>query len=531
MLRTSGVKRILGEMPLAAELDWALRGKGRPVGGFKLEELKEVFPEWCQQTRRSPLRTAPGKKILLFATLHYWIGHAALTALALRGMGHEVTLATLPYANWQKSLNKFDARKRELYIGEVFRSASDLIRHVSFAQNTAPLSLPRSLTKAVEQVSLMDVQYSLQVEEVDWESELYQLRLARNSAAAAAARDWIKTEEPDVVIVPNGLILEFGAVFQAAKQADVPVVSYEFGEQRERIWLAQDSPVMQQDTEAMWAARRDRAFDEDQRQKVAELFSTRQQADLFQNFYRRWQEIPSQGAQHVREKLELDQRPVVLLAANVIGDSLTLGRATFSSDMSTWLRRTLGLFADRQDVQFVLRVHPGERNLKGPSVAELVDELLPELPSQLRVVRAGDLINTYDLIALADLGLVYTTTVGMEMAMSGLPVIVVGQTHYRDKGFTQDPISWEDYFERLEKNLADLKGARLGEEKINQAWHYAYRFFFDYPQIFPWHLLHFWEDVKDFPLEKLFGDEGQAQFRDSFDILSGNAFDWAGSTA
>ena len=51
-------------------------------------------------------------------------------------------------------------------------------------------------------------------------------------------------------------------------------------------------------------------------------------------------------------------------------------------------------------------------------------------------------VNTYDLIAAADVGLVYTTTVGLEMAMCGIPVIVVGDTHYRERGFTNDPPSW-----------------------------------------------------------------------------------------
>ncbi len=41
-----------------------------------------------------------------------------------------------------------------------------------------------------------------------------------------------------------------------------------------------------------------------------------------------WQEQPSQGGEQIRKTLQLDQRPVVLLAANVIGDSLTL-KASF----------------------------------------------------------------------------------------------------------------------------------------------------------------------------------------------------------
>jgi hypothetical protein len=352
------------------------------------------------------------------------------------------------------------------------------------------------------------------------------MRLERNTAAASAALAWLQTEQPDVVVLPNGLILEFGAIFHAARHLDIPVVSYEFGEQRDRIWLSQNTPVMLQETDALWAEKQKQPFSEEQRAKVQELFSSRQSAGLFQNFYRRWQDLPAEGGDQVRAKLQLDERPVVLLAANVIGDSLTLGRATFSGDMSTWLRRTLDYFATRTDLQFVLRVHPGERNLDGPSVADMVHVHLPEVPAHMRIIAAGDPVNTYDLIAIADLGLVYTTTVGLEMAMSGLPVLVAGRTHYRGKGFTADPASWEEYFSALDTTLADLHAARLTPAQIDRAWHYAYRFFFDYPQPFPWHLLHFWKDLEDTSLSDLFTPHGQAAFGPTFDYLLGEPFDW-----
>ena len=75
---------------------------------------------------------------------------------------------------------------------------------------------------------------------------------------------------------------------------------------------------------------------------------------------------------------------------------------------------------------------------------EILRAASPELPDHVRAVPPESDISTYDLIELADVGLVYTTTVGLEMAMRGIPVIVAGQTHYRGKGFTTDPGSVED---------------------------------------------------------------------------------------
>lgn len=518
-------KQILGELPVAAELDWALRGRRSAMDGFKLEELKTQLPAWVEAVQASPLRSQPGRKALVFASPHYWISHATLLALALAGTGNQVTLGYLPFSNWKKPVSKFDLRRREAYARSVFAPAAPVLDVQSFLA-TDVKELPAQLNAAVEAVSLMDAQYTLQVEDIDTAGELYQLRLQRNRSAAAFALAWLERERPDVVIIPNGLILEFGAIFHATRYLNIPVVSYEFGEQRGRIWLARNTPVMLQETDALWASRRAMPFGEAQRTEVQELFATRQAAGLFRHFYRRWQDTPAEGVAKVRAKLGLDDRRVVLLAANVIGDSLTLGRAAFTGDMSTWLRRTLAYFAPRTDLQLIVRVHPGERNLDGPSVADLIKTELPTLPDHIHLVAAGDPVNTYDLIEAAQLGLVYTTTVGLEMAMSGLPVIVAGRTHYRGKGFTTDPTSWDEYFAALDGKLADLHSARLDEAQVGQAWHYAYRFFFDYPQPFPWHLLHFAEDVSTHPLSQLFSSQGQAEYKRTFDLLLGAPFDW-----
>ena len=130
-------------------------------------------------------------------------------------------------------------------------------------------------------------------------------------------------------------------------------------------------------------------------------------------------------------------------------------------------------------------------------------QALPELPEHIHLVAAGDPINTYDLVEIADLGLVYTTTVGMEMAMSGVPVIVAGQTHYRGKGFTLDPDSWEAYEESWSSRWLHQAQQRMTQEQVEQAWKYAYRFFFDYPHPFPWHLLGIWDELEDWPLDRV----------------------------
>ena len=251
------------------------------------------------------------------------------------------------------------------------------------------------------------------------------------------------------------------------------------------------------------------ALNPDQLERMRSLFMARQRGALWENFARLWQDTPAEGGDKARAALGLDNRPVVLLATNVLGDSLTLGRQVFSQSMAEWISRTVQYFAGRPDVQFIIRVHPGEVLTHGLSMVDVVKQVLPKLPEHIRLIGPKDKVNTYDLIEVADLGLVYTTTVGMEMAMCGVPVIVSGQTHYRGRGFTYDPESWVTYFKLLGQILAKPSAFRLTRTQVESAWEYAYRFFFEYPRPFPWHLVRVWEDYKARPLSQVCGPEGQ----------------------
>ncbi len=536
MISKQDLRNILGQIPLTAEAYWYLRQPGKPVTPeFTLDHLEQLLPKWRAQVMASQyytslnqsMKTSGRKKVFIFGTLRYWIEHATLLGMALAGFGHNITLSYLPYARWQEPIDPFNLRRQNLYAEGVLRKAEPLLNIVSLlTPKTKIRKLPSEIIQAVDMVALRDTQYTLQIEEVDPASDLFKLRFRRNWAAAYAAFSYLAKHKPDVVILPNGTILEFGVVYQVARFLGIPTVTYEFGEQCDRIWLAQNAEVMRQETGDLWQSRKDQELSQVQLGQVQKLFASRQRASLWENFARRWQGVPSEGGEQARRTLGLDRRPVVLLATNVIGDSLTLGRQVFSDSMTEWLERTVVYFASHPEVQLVARIHPGELITKGPSVADVVHKALPAIPENIHLVPADARVNTYDLVEIADLGLVYTTTVGMEMAMSAVPVIIVGNTHYRNKGFTLDPESWQGYFELLTKVLADPSQYRLSEQEVGQAWNYAYRFFFEYPHPFPWHLLHIWKDLETWPLSRLLGEEGIATYHQTFKHMVGEPVIW-----
>ena len=523
------LKEFIGKIPYTADLYDAIR-RDRPRTRYNLEQLAAALPAAVEQVRPYAEKAPKGKKLLLFATLHYWVEQAAMVGLALRGLGHDVTVAYLPYGDWRKDVNSFDLRRQDLYTGRVLKPLSGLVNTASLLslQPASPLGtmpdLPANLTEDIHLVSTYDAQYTLQVEDVDENSDLFRLRLSRNDYAAHAALTYIQSEKPDVVLIPNGTITELGAVYRVARHLGLRTVTYEFNDQREQVWIAQDDEVMRQHTDALWAVRGNHKLTDKQRDLIEELESARMGAKAFGKSVRKWQDVEAVGGEKIRQELGLDERPVILLATNVLGDSLTLGRNTFAKSMAAWIAETVRFLAGKSEVQLLMRVHPGERLTHGRSMVDVVNEALPSIPEHIHVIGPLEKVNTYDLMEIASLGLVYTTTTGMEMSMNGIPVIVCGDTHYAKRGFTLDPPSWGEYYDMLDAAIQEPK--RLTQEQVETAWEYAYRFFFEYPLPFPWRLMHFWKDLEIWPLSRVLSDEGQAEYKKTFDYLAGEPIKW-----
>lgn len=543
-------KQVLGRIPFAAEAyqRWLVPGQ-TPAGGYGLERLSERLPDWIEavaEARTRPSAPAdadvsdlaanqstarsPSMRLLVFGYLQWWLEYAVALALLLRAEGHRVDLAFLPHRRWQTNPLRFDLRRQRSLLLQALSPLKAELGLLALRPGVG--RIPAELTASLEQQSRLDVQYTLQREQIDWQADhgatdLLTLRRRRNLNLGRAAYGLLRRKDYDAVVIPNGSILEFGALYRVATQLGVLPVTYEFGERRQHLWLAQDAEVMRLPTQELWRARGDRPLTADQRERLETLMRARRSGRSWDSFSRRWQRSMSAGAQAAAADLGIDpERPVALLCTNVVGDSLALDRQVFTEGMSEWLVETVRLIAGRERLQLIVRVHPGEMLGAGHPSVELVRSALPDLPEWVKVIPPESRVNTYDLIELAQLGLVYTTTVGLEMAMHGVPVIVAGDTHYRSKGFTHDPRSVTEYRALLEGWPDQGTLGELSPEQVELAWRYAYRFFFDYPLPFPWHLLHFWEDLAQRPLEAVVQPEGRRPYARTLRALAGEPIDW-----
>jgi len=141
-----------------------------------------------------------------------------------------------------------------------------------------------------------------------------------------------------------------------------------------------------------------------------------------------------------------------------------------------WVVETINWFANHPRHHLIVKVHPGEhhREARDPLV-ELIERRCGDVPCNVHVVPPETSVTAQSAVKLADVCLVYTSTVAVEAVGLGKPVILVGGGRHGGHGVTIDVASRDAYFDLLEsivrENRAPDSPGELGRR-------YAYAVFF-----------------------------------------------------
>lgn len=179
------------------------------------------------------------------------------------------------------------------------------------------------------------------------------------------------------------------------------------------------------------------------------------------------------------------EKPTALLTPNVCWDLVALNRDVQFENMFDWIAKTIQFFEKHPEWQLIIKPHPAEENRHIPVTKQTVVKFLQEqgtkIPENVIVLGAKTEITVYDLFPIVKVGLVYTTTVGIEMTTLGIPVITAGRSHYHSHGFTFDPPTKELYFDDLGKLLANQIESTERETWPVLAKKFLYLYMFVYP--------------------------------------------------
>jgi hypothetical protein len=97
-------------------------------------------------------------------------------------------------------------------------------------------------------------------------------------------------------------------------------------------------------------------------------------------------------------------------------------------------------------------------------------------PANVRVVMPDDSLNSYALMDEADIGLTYGSSVGIEMALLGKPVVLASRAFYENGTHILTIRSREELPGLLERSLQPVSVRELQREAFRLAYYQVYRF-------------------------------------------------------
>jgi len=147
-----------------------------------------------------------------------------------------------------------------------------------------------------------------------------------------------------------------------------------------------------------------------------------------------------------------------------------------------WLVALAAHVAKQNDAHLVIRVHPREGANKRDRVVSkhlgLLRTALVDLPANVTVVWPQDVVSSYDLMEAADLVLISWSTVGLEAARLGVPVVAAFKTNhvYPHDVFVRHAPDRNAYFRLVDEEFARCQRSDLLRVLLAFRWYTLTRF-------------------------------------------------------
>jgi hypothetical protein len=499
--------------------------------------LHVFVPQWLDALTRPVREPLPSpKRIFLFCAYRIEFTLNLNLAILLAWRGHRVTLGYLPKLQSPIKEPRQDHRSARPYLaaalGAVERLSGGRIRCVELAD--APMDSTRlDETFIARQVpaDLMMMTRSEALDPADPEirrNSEYYAALGRRAQRIARAHFTAHRADYDLALIANGTTFETAQFCHVAKAIGLPVNTFEkFSFRQVRVVDHGDHCMAFDDLDLYWGLREAAGYE-------TQPFYGRACARAFQlldehrgGATRHWafklQAARRASADEVRAAVGLAaEQPFVLVCPNVPFDAGYMQLTTIFPSMGAWLVETVSHLLERTDATVVMRAHPAEAlhwgtTERSPALLTAAGLCSPRLIS----VPAEAPVNTYALVDACRSGVVFSSTVGLEMAMLGKRVLVGSQIYYSGRGFTVDVKDRSHYFEELTRLAHD--STPLSDEQVQQAALFYYMVHFVWQRPYPFDKP---SDIRRRPPTVLVDDPAACRYLETLDALTMTAAEW-----
>ncbi len=273
----------------------------------------------------------------------------------------------------------------------------------------------------------------------------------------------IKEYKPQYMITCHGKFAQTRPVYYLRNYFNYSCLTWEnFAMDDSFIWL-KNALAMDQNINNYWEYVSAQNLNESQNIMVDNYYK-----DQKSGANQKWSfldKIKLTSTDQIYEKLNLRKDKIVIsIFLQVAWDALGLSHKIEDLDFYEILDFIIKNSFKYQNIQIVIRAHPGETNIPDymKSSKPIIDTLLEhnlDIPNNIFLIPAESEISSHSLCLMSDEVIFYSSTLGLEVLNNRKKVTCLGtQSYYSGKGFTNDLKSKQDilnFFNDLEKNFLE----------------------------------------------------------------------------
>lgn len=254
--------------------------------------------------------------------------------------------------------------------------------------------------------------------------------------------------QPDRVIMSHGIYSTWGPAREILNLNDIAVITYAETKTRDTLKFNWKKSSDIWDVEEEWIKVKNVQLTKEEEKSIDEYLETRidHREDIrVYNFGG----LESKDALY--ERLKIDKsKTVFTLFTNVLWDAASAQKELVYNNAIEWVLDTIDWFRYNPSSQLIIKIHPAETVIgtRQPFV-NIIRNHVSNIPENIKIINPNEKINSWSIYTITDIGIVHTSTPGLELPLLGKPCIVVSDVYFRDKGFTIDITSKEEYYSKL----------------------------------------------------------------------------------
>ena len=280
--------------------------------------------------------------------------------------------------------------------------------------------------------------------------ELYRQYLLSAASLTEAIERKLEALSPRAIVLFNGITYPEAVARALALKREIPVVTHEVGFRPLSAFFSHEHATFRA-VEVPDEAELDRDWASD----LESYLSDRRAGHFSMAGVQFWPEMEILPV-WLESKIA-GFESMVSVFTNVAFDTSQVHANTVFEHMFEWLDLLSGVIQENREILFVIRAHPDE-DRPGKESMETVAAWFETsgLHEQENVVfiAPAEKVSSYELIERAQLILVYNSSIGLEAAIQGRPVLCAGRARYAEAEAAFFPVNREEYLRMLNDFLA-----------------------------------------------------------------------------